>query len=168
MSEQYCANSDDELSVRFAPIALKKSLVADERNFSARLVRPARGNVRDHIDSHKCDHRASYLPYRGAQRRRQLKNDLRETFGAAQFSTFSAISARNGPDRLVWRCPLIGVDRKWLVDGQNDAIDPYRKSRLSTMEAQSRRNILNGKHLYRAGSLSHIPAVPLITRALEG
>jgi hypothetical protein len=35
------------------------------------------------------------------------------------------------------------------------ARDPYRKSRLSTMEAQSRRNILNGKHLYRASSLSH-------------
>ncbi|SHI05013.1 hypothetical protein SAMN05443248_7749 [Bradyrhizobium erythrophlei] len=34
--------------------------------------------------------------------------------------------ARNGPDRLVRRCPLIGVDRKWLVDGQNDAIDPKR------------------------------------------
>jgi hypothetical protein len=34
--------------------------------------------------------------------------------------------ARNGPDRLVWRCPLIGVDRKWLVEGQNDANDPER------------------------------------------
>jgi hypothetical protein len=34
--------------------------------------------------------------------------------------------ARNGPDRLVWRCPLIGVDRKWLVEGQNDANDPRR------------------------------------------
>jgi hypothetical protein len=31
--------------------------------------------------------------------------------------------ARNGPDRLVWRCPLLGVDRKWFADGQNDAID---------------------------------------------
>ena len=36
--------------------------------------------------------------------------------------------ARNGPDRLVRRCPLIGVDRKCLVDGQNDAIDPQRTS----------------------------------------
>jgi hypothetical protein len=25
-------------------------------------------------------------------------------------------------------CPLIGVDRKWLADRQNDAIDPQRKS----------------------------------------
>jgi hypothetical protein len=38
--------------------------------------------------------------------------------------------ARNGPDRLVWRCPLIGEDRKWLVDGQNGAIDPERTRRL--------------------------------------
>jgi len=24
------------------------------------------------------------------------------------------------------RCPLIGVDRKWLAEGQTDAIDPLR------------------------------------------
>jgi hypothetical protein len=30
--------------------------------------------------------------------------------------------ARNGPNRLVWRRPLIWADRKWLIDGQNDAI----------------------------------------------
>jgi hypothetical protein len=29
--------------------------------------------------------------------------------------------ARNGPIGPVWRCPLIGVDRKRLVGGQNDA-----------------------------------------------
>jgi hypothetical protein len=36
---------------RFAPILLKESFLADERNFPAPLVRPARGDVRDHIDS---------------------------------------------------------------------------------------------------------------------
>src|SRR5258708_39270574 len=32
----------------------KKSFLADVRNFLAPLVRPARGNVRDHIESHKA------------------------------------------------------------------------------------------------------------------
>jgi hypothetical protein len=32
--------------------------------------------------------------------------------------------APNGPPGLVWRCPLIGADRKWLAKGQTDAIDP--------------------------------------------
>jgi hypothetical protein len=38
----------------------------------------------------------------------------------------SLFLARNGPTGLLWRCPLIGGDRKWLADGQNDAIDPER------------------------------------------
>src|SRR6266404_5574858 len=56
----------------------KKSYLADERNFLAPLVRPTRGDVRDHIDSHKSDRRSSYLSYRGLQRRKQRKTDLRE------------------------------------------------------------------------------------------
>src|SRR5258708_3811311 len=67
----------------------KKSFLADVRNFLAPLVRPARGNVRDHIESHKSDRRPSYMPYSGLRRRRQQKTDLREIFGAAQFWTFS-------------------------------------------------------------------------------
>ena len=43
----------------------KKSFLADERNFSAPLVGPMRGNVRDHIESQQNDHRPSYMPYRG-------------------------------------------------------------------------------------------------------
>src|SRR5712671_8018494 len=73
----------------------KKSFLADERNFLAPLVRATRGDVRDHIDSHKSDRRSSYLSYRGLQRRKQRKTDLREIFGAAQFSTFSTVSARS-------------------------------------------------------------------------
>jgi hypothetical protein len=30
--------------------------------------------------------------------------------------------ARNGPTGPVWRCPFIGVARKWLAEGRNDAI----------------------------------------------
>jgi hypothetical protein len=72
----------------------KKSFLADERNFLAPLVRPTRGNVRDHIESHKSDRRPSYMPYRGLRRRRQRKTDLREIFGVAQFSTFSTASVK--------------------------------------------------------------------------
>jgi hypothetical protein len=72
----------------------KKSFLADERNFLAPLVRPTRGNVRDHIESHKSDRRPSYMPYGGLRRRRQRKTDLRESFGAAQFSTFSTASVK--------------------------------------------------------------------------
>jgi len=80
----------------FHPILLKKSFLPDERNFSAPLVRPARGDVRD-IDSYKSDRRSSYLSYSGLQRRKQRNTDLREIFGAAQFSTFSTVSAQSGP-----------------------------------------------------------------------
>jgi hypothetical protein len=44
-----CANG------RFWRILLKKSPLARERNFSAPLVRPKLGDVRDHIDSRKSD-----------------------------------------------------------------------------------------------------------------
>jgi hypothetical protein len=74
----------------------KKSFLADERNFSAPLVRPMRGNVRDHIESQKNDHRPSYMPYRGLRQPRQLKTDLCENFGATQFSTFSTASTHFG------------------------------------------------------------------------
>jgi hypothetical protein len=41
--------------VCFVPIVLKKSPLAHERKFSAPLVRPTLGDVRDHIDSRKSD-----------------------------------------------------------------------------------------------------------------
>jgi hypothetical protein len=36
------------------------------------------------------------MPYGGLRRRRQRKTDLRESFGAAQFSTFSTASTHTG------------------------------------------------------------------------
>jgi len=51
----------------------KKSFPADEQNFSAALVGPLPGNVRDHIESQQNDHRSSYRPYRGLRRPSQLK-----------------------------------------------------------------------------------------------
>ena len=74
----------------------KKSFLADEQNFSAPLVDPMLGNVRDHIESQQNDHRPSYMPYRGLQRPRRLKPDLCEIFGAPQFSTFSTASVKTG------------------------------------------------------------------------
>jgi hypothetical protein len=45
----------DDGSVCSWQILLKKSPLAHERNFSAPLVRPTLGDVRDHIDSRKSD-----------------------------------------------------------------------------------------------------------------
>jgi len=70
----------------------KKSSLADEQNFSAPLVGPMLGNVRDRIESQQNDHRPSYMSYRGLRRPRQLKRNLCEIFGAPQFSTFSTAS----------------------------------------------------------------------------
>jgi len=56
------------LHVRFVPIVLKKSFLGDERNFLGLLMRFIRGDVRDHIVSHKNDHGPSYRRYRALQR----------------------------------------------------------------------------------------------------
>src|SRR6266851_4092710 len=84
------------MCARFAPILLKKSLLADERNFSGPLVRPPRGDVRDHVDSHESDHRFSYPFYGAVQPQGYLEVRARENFGAARFWTFSTVSANSG------------------------------------------------------------------------
>ena len=81
---------------RFLPMLSKTFFLADEQNFSAPLVGPMLGNVRDHIESQQNDHRPSYMPYRGLRRPRQLKPDLCRIFGAPQFATFSTASTHNG------------------------------------------------------------------------
>jgi hypothetical protein len=83
-----------------------------ERNFSAPLVRPTLGEVRDRIDSRKSDQGLSYMSYRGFEGQRQLRTDIRENFGATQFSAFSTVSARNGHADCVAQCPLSGAVRK--------------------------------------------------------
>jgi hypothetical protein len=55
--------TSDLVYVRFAPIVLKKSFWGDERNFLGPLMPFARGDVRDHIVSHKNDQGASYGRY---------------------------------------------------------------------------------------------------------
>lgn len=67
--------------------------------------------------------------------------------------------ARNGPDRLVWRWPLIGVDRKYLVDGQTYAVDPNRTlglaGHLPGMDIGSRAEV-GIVSLPRASNTAHI------------
>jgi hypothetical protein len=75
---------------------VEKSPQAHERNFLAPLVRPTLGNVKGPIVSRKSDQRLSYMSYRGFERQRQLRTDIRENCGATQFSTFSTISAQTG------------------------------------------------------------------------
>jgi hypothetical protein len=43
--------------------------------------------------------------------------------------------ARNGPMGPVWRCPLIGENRKSPAERQTDAIDPTATSNLINAEA---------------------------------
>jgi hypothetical protein len=56
------------LKVPFWRIVLKKSFLADGRIFLGPLMRFARGDVRDHIVSHKNNHGSSYRRCRALQR----------------------------------------------------------------------------------------------------
>ena len=73
-------------------ILLQKSFWGDERNFSGPLMRFARGDMRDHIVSHKNDHGASYWRYGILRWRSWLKINICEIFGVVRFSTFATIS----------------------------------------------------------------------------
>jgi hypothetical protein len=59
-------------------------------------MRFARGDMRDHIVSHKNDHGASYRRYGVLQWRSRLKIIFREIFGVVRFSTFETKSAQSG------------------------------------------------------------------------
>jgi hypothetical protein len=80
---------------------LKKAFLADERNFSARLLRSARGNVRDHSSHTKTTTDQIPLP-KGAshasQRRRSYPNrsttqEIVMTFTAEHLSPIVALIA---------------------------------------------------------------------------
>jgi hypothetical protein len=76
---------------------LKKSFWGDERKFLEPLMRFARGDMRDHMVSHKNDHGASYRRYGVSPWRSWLKINLCEIFGVVRFSTFATLSPRK-PD----------------------------------------------------------------------
>ena len=75
-------------------IVLQNSFWGDDQNFSGPLMRFARGDMRDHIVSHKNDHGASYRRYGVLQWRSRLRMRFCEIFGAAQFSTFATQSSQ--------------------------------------------------------------------------
>src|SRR5438045_7377728 len=75
-------------------IVLQNSFWGDDQNFSGPLMRFARGDMMDHIVSHKNDHGASYERYGVLQWRSRLRISFCEIFGAAQFSTFATQSHR--------------------------------------------------------------------------
>jgi len=110
MASNYCNPSANHLS-RMSPSAKgtffdsigsmlsKKVFLTGEPNFSAPPVHAARADVGDHLESQEGDHRASYAPDRGLQKRRQANIVFREISKAAQFSTFLTVSAISGPRR---------------------------------------------------------------------
>ena len=107
----------------------KKSFLADEQNFSAPLVGPMLGNVRDYIESQQNDHRPSYMSYRGLRRPRQLEPDFCEIFGAPQFSTFSTASVIFGSPRPHRRLPIFPRQRTSSVRVVTSDKCQQRKSR---------------------------------------
>jgi hypothetical protein len=89
-------------------------------------MRFARGDVRDHIVSHRNDHGPSYRPYRRLQRSRRLKIDFREIFGVVRFSTFATVSAQSGRNRRVGECPLLRDERTSIIRGLMSAHEQLR------------------------------------------
>jgi hypothetical protein len=90
---------------------LKKSFLTNERKFLGPLMRLVRRDVRDHIVTPKIEHGSSWRRYRALQRQGSLRISFREIFNAAQFSSFSTVSALSGHAAVVAGCPLLGVKR---------------------------------------------------------
>jgi hypothetical protein len=103
--------------VRFVPIALKKSFWGDEQNFLGPLMLFARGDVRDHIVSHKNDQGASYGRYAVLQWWSRLKISFCAIFASFNFrllqQTLNGISNATEKNlngfRAVLRCRLATV-----------------------------------------------------------
>jgi hypothetical protein len=100
-------SSDAIATSALPPIVLKKSFWGDDQNFSGPLMRFARGDMGDHIVSHKNDHGPSYRPYRALQREERLRIDFREIIGAARFSTFATLS----PQQQTFLRPVVTSEK---------------------------------------------------------
>ena len=91
-------------------------------------MRFARGDMRDHIASHKNDYGPSYRRYGVLQRRSRLKISFCEIFGVSRFSTFATISARTGHADAAAACPLLrgGLNRStqhFILEGKDGVWD---------------------------------------------
>ena len=95
-------------------------------------MRFARGDMRDHIVSHKNDHGASYRRYGVLPWRSRLKINFCEIFDVVRFSTFATLSANNGSQmparrnvkRSEFQCEEAGVPRSSSL--QQNASQPLR------------------------------------------
>jgi hypothetical protein len=105
-------------------IVLKKSFWGDERKFLGPLMPFARGDVRDHVVSHKSDQGASYGRYTVLQWRSRLKISFCEIFGVVRFSTFATLSAQTGRGAMSDLSPLSGVKRKLDFGAVRSVDDP--------------------------------------------
>jgi hypothetical protein len=72
---------------------LKKSFWRDDQKFSGLLMRFARGDMRDHIVSHKTTTELRMSATKHAMVE-PAKNHFYEIFGVVQFSTFATLSAQ--------------------------------------------------------------------------
>jgi len=83
-----------ECDVRSTLDSVEKVFLGRRQKFSGLLMRFARGDMRDHIVSHKNDHGALYERYGVLQWWSRLKISFCEIFGVVQFSTFATLSPR--------------------------------------------------------------------------
>src|ERR1700730_14646214 len=89
-------------------------------------MRFARGDMRDHIVSHKNDHGASCWRYGILRFRSRLKINICETFGVVRFSTFATILALVGTAAMSGVRSLSGGKRTCRGKPISVAFDPTR------------------------------------------
>src|SRR5712671_1896920 len=95
----------------FPAIVLKKSFLTNDRKFLGPLMRLVCCDVRDHIVTPKIEHGSSWRRYRALQRQGSLRISFRGIFDAAQFSTFSTVSALFGHGAMSDLSPLCAPKR---------------------------------------------------------
>jgi hypothetical protein len=93
----------------------------DDRNFLGPLMRFARGDMRDHIVSHKNDHGASYWRLRNTAVAELAKINICEIFGVVRFSTLQQYRRKaetdvvHAPKRQCFGCVIRQRSRAdWL------------------------------------------------------
>ena len=83
-------------NVRSQGDSVEKAFLSDEREFLEPLMRFARGDMRDHIVSHKNDHGASYRRYGALQWRSWLKITFCEVSTSFDFRLLQHYRQQNG------------------------------------------------------------------------
>jgi hypothetical protein len=76
--------------------------------------------------------------------------------------------ARNGPTGPVWRCPLLGEDRKWLAEGRTGAIDRAPRGRELSVREGLTRIIVDWSGSWQAARPGNWPGRSPATKAALG